>query len=272
MCIFKSFETVFDQYDQDGVRIPPPPIADEWLTPEEINQKRPKGLRQGRTLYQDLHVKNKGIKEDLNFEPPLPVPIAPQQMREHVSQTRGASSWKREAPAIPTPGSNSQTPSQSRYPSRSNRGQRDFLQPSFDNKSYDSPPQAKYLSAVTAALCLSTPSFTTPIGIHHFQYQAIGVDPFAGSHEFYHPGILQSPYALTLMENPLSILEAQISAFQATAHATALKAGARDPDLLSLRESLTGPYANEFWAAMDKEIDSIKKMGTWEVIERSSGS
>ena len=126
------------------------------------------------------------------------------------------------------------------------------------------------MSAVTAALCLSTPSFTTPIGIHHFQYQAIGVDPFAGTHEFYHPGILQSPYALKLMENPLSILETQISAFQATAHATALKAGVRDPDLLSLKESLTGPYANEFWAAMDKEIDSIEKMGTWEVINRSS--
>ena len=102
------------------------------------------------------------------------------------------------------------------------------------------------------------------VGIHHLQYQALGVDPFSVTHDFYHPGILQSPYALTLMANPLSHLEAQMTAFQAK------KPKAQDPDLPSLRESLTGPYAKEFWDAMDKEIDSIEKMGTWEVMDRSS--
>jgi len=72
------------------------------------------------------------------------------------------------------------------------------------------------------------------------------------------------------MENPLSVLETQMSAFQSNAQAVALKAGVRDPDLPSVQESLTGPYADEFWKAMDKEIDSIEKMVTWDVIERRS--
>lgn len=43
-----------------------------------------------------------------------------------------------------------------------------------------------------------------------------------------------------------------------------------DPDLSSLRESLTGPHAEEFWKAMDKETASLEKMGNWEVMDRSS--
>ncbi len=229
------------------------------MSPEELDLKRPSNLRQGRTLYQDLHVKNKEIKEDLHYNPPPPDPITHRKLREPsdlprepIAQPREASSWHREQPPTPSPAPED-PPQSSRYPTRSNRGQRNLMQPSFSGQSYDRP-QAKYMSAVTAALCMSTPSFTTPIGIHHLQYQAIGVNPFAGTHEFYHPGILQSPYALTLMANPLLLLEDQITAFQAKA----FKAKAsRYPNLPSLKESLAGPYANEFREAMDKDIDSI---------------
>ena len=36
MCIFDRFETVFDKFDKEGLLIPPPPLADEWLSPEEL--------------------------------------------------------------------------------------------------------------------------------------------------------------------------------------------------------------------------------------------
>jgi len=51
----------------------------------------------------------------------------------------------------------------------------------------------------------------------------------------------------------------------------ALKAKATsDPDLPTLKESLTGPYSEELWAAMDSEINSLENKGTWEVVLRSS--
>ena len=60
-----------------------------------------------------------------------------------------------------------------------------------------------------------------------------------------HPATLQSPFYLA---NPM-----------------ALKAKAtKDPDLPSLKESLSGPYAEQFWQAMDKEIESLESKGTWE--------
>ncbi len=51
----------------------------------------------------------------------------------------------------------------------------------------------------------------------------------------------------------------------------ALKAKAvRDPDLPSLREALSGPYSEQFWKAMDKEIDCLEDMKTWDVVPRST--
>ena len=273
LCIFDRFETSFDQFDKDGKKIPPPPLADEWLSPEDLAQKFPHNLRQGRMLYQDVHVKNKEIKEDLIYKPPPPDPIAPRKPREppdpHVERMNlpRETSWKREPPLAPSPApAPPSPPPEGHYPTRSNRGVRNLMQPSFSGQSYDKP-KAKYMGVIAAALCMSTPSFTTPIGIHHLQYQAIGTDPFAGAHEFYHPGILQSPFALTLMAKPLLHLEDQIDAFQIALKAKAYRS---DPDLPSLKESLTGPYAKELWDALDKTIDSIEKMGTWEVINRSS--
>ena len=59
------------------------------------------------------------------------------------------------------------------------------------------------------------------------------------------PGLLQSPFALK-------------------AKAT------KDPDLPTLKESLTGPHAEHFWTAMDAEIASLEGKDTWEVVDRSS--
>ena len=48
-----------------------PPLADEWLSPEDKAAKSSNDVSKGRTLYQDLHKnKNRDIKDDMKYEPP----------------------------------------------------------------------------------------------------------------------------------------------------------------------------------------------------------
>ena len=115
-------------------------------------------------------------------------------------------------------------------------------------KSYDKPK--RYLSALAAALALTHTVEVCDATAHHLQYQALGMDPYTGFQDFLHPGILQSPMALQAM---------------------ALKAKkSKDPDIPSTREALSGPYAEDFWRAMDDEIQSLEAKGTWKVVERSA--
>ena len=72
--------------------------------------------------------------------------------------------------------------------------------------------------------------------------QVMGYSPVTGCQESLPPGLPQSLFAL----------KAKAS---------------KDPDLPTLRESLTGPYAEEFWEAMDKEIQSLEGKGIWTVVE-----
>ena len=51
--------------------------------------------------------------------------------------------------------------------------------------------------------------------------------------------------------------------------AMAAKSGANDPDLPSLIEALSGPYANEWREAMTEEIKALLDRNTWTVIEKS---
>jgi len=75
--------------------------------------------------------------------------------------------------------------------------------------------------------------------------QMIGYDPSTGLQEYLPPGLSQSCVAL----------KAKASS---------------DPDLPTLRESLSGPNAEDFWKAMDAEIASLQSKGTFEVVLRSS--
>ena len=45
---------------------------------------------------------------------------------------------------------------------------------------------------------------------------------------------------------------------------------ASDPDYPSVRQALTGPNAELWWDAMDKELQSIIDMDSWEIVPRSS--
>ena len=118
---------------------------------------------------------------------------------------------------------------------------------SFSGKSYDKPrARSRFASAFAAALALSSPA-TTQL----FHHQLTGFDSYTGIQEYLHPATLQSPFYL--------------------AHPMALKAKKNaDPDLPSLKASLSGPHAEHFWKAMDREIESLEGKGTWDVVDRST--
>ena len=64
---------------------------------------------------------------------------------------------------------------------------------------------------------------------HLFQAQSIGYDPVARTQEEFHPTLSHS------------MLGRQLHSMKAKA--------SKDPDLPTLRESLTGPNAEQFWLA-----------------------
>ena len=264
MCIMQRFQTTFDEGDE------PPKLADEWLTPAEIAQQKQhrhvNDLRQGRKLYHELNVKETGddpkptSSPNTPNPPSLPSSQSPTFTREQPTQTREPSelsNWKHHRSPEPTPvpapvhsDANSQTNSSTaRYPVRSNHNQIDRINPTWKGKSYDKPRH--YLSALAAALALTNTVQAAVPTAHFLNFQALGMDPYTGISEPLHPGLLQSPFALESM------------AFKA-------KKVTKDPDLPTTREALAGPYAEDFWRAMDKEIESLESKGTWEVVDRSS--
>ena len=71
----------------------------------------------------------------------------------------------------------------------------------------------------------------TPQSMHMLQANLLGCDA-NGFQEELHPWSCQSPWALK-------------------------SKASRDPDLPTIREALSGPYAEYFWKAMDKEITGL---------------
>ena len=102
---------------------------------------------------------------------------------------------------------------------------------------------------LAAALAMTNVVNTAPPTAHMLQAQAIGLNPHTGIQECTRPDVLASALAVDMPR----ILKAKKS---------------KDPDLPSLHESLTGPHAEQFWEAMDKEIASLEGKGTWEVVDR----
>ena len=107
------------------------------------------------------------------------------------------------------------------------------------------PSQKSYApSSLLAMLIDGVGGGITGPSAQALQAQVLGYDPHTGHQEALPPGFIQSPLA---MKGKAS----------------------SDPDIPSLRESLNGPHAEEFWKAMDSEIASLESKGTWKVIDRS---
>ena len=271
MCIFQRFQVEFEE------GMPVPTLADEWLSPDEVSEQQVRRklgeLRGRRKLYQDLQ--SKGVKEDLHYKPPPPLPIImpdhrkppdKSQQRE-VPATRELSKWVRSGTSTPAPSTPTPAPVQSPTPSpvkslpptprrnptrhapRQPLNVQSFSGPTYDNHSSSlqsaSKSSSRYASAFVAALSLYNPTAT-----NLFHHQLLGYDSSSGTQEYIHPATLQSPFYLA---NPM-----------------ALKAKkTKDPDLPSTREALAGPNADKFWEAMDKEIESLESKGTWTLVDRS---
>ena len=104
--------------------------------------------------------------------------------------------------------------------------------------------KASFASAIAFALLSST--CQTPIHLPQpFAYHtALQTDPYSGLVDDLHPSILQYPSALKAKKK-------------------------YDADNPSLRQALSGPHAKEFRKAMDKEIQDLERLETWEVVPRS---
>jgi len=242
LCTFNRHETYFDEGQA-------PPLADEWLTPpeQEVNRahQRLAGMRQERhqTWQNSLEKDSREGTEDFTFQNPPPTdpglpsdPGGPTHYSPSPTVDPLYPSWTRDDHSTTLPSSPTSTSSpcqSSRHKAPINR-----LVPKFTGKSYSSPSSLLFTVVALA-------KGITPQSAAMLQAQVLGYDPSTGLQEWLPPGINQSPMALK-------------------AKATS------DPDLPALKESLTGPYSEEFWAAMDSEISSLENKGTWEVILRSS--
>ena len=255
LCIFDKFETVFEPGET------PPQLSDEWFTPEELanndTQRHIQRLRHGRQVWQNT--KTKESREDFHYDPPsseVPkapppydaIPIAvptPRELtpssltREHASIAPSIAPTNPVTPTAPVTNASSSTMDSIRRNPR--RGARDKAVSRLD----PNPKLKSYLALSMLAVMLSQTSGITPHAAFLLKEKTHGYDPLTGFQEHQHPGTTQSHLVLK-------------------AKAT------KDPDLPSLRESLTGPHADEFWKAMDKEIGSLESKDTYTVVPRSS--
>ena len=271
MCVFDRFETVFD----DGN---PPSLADEWLTQEEILTNRAqnhlKTLRQGRKLWQDVSTKDS--QDDRNYTPPKPSPretpsVSPREHPKHMPPTFAPNPLQDPTtvlvkepplPSSPSEGDSQQVPATAptptapspaqvrRNPSRAAR-HRDNpqLRPSLTGQSYQHnkaatrrPRMSVLFPMSMIAAVMSSQSPISSHSAHMMHSQSLGFNPVTVTQEDSHPGLLQSPFALKAKAN-------------------------KDPDLPSLKESLTGPHSEDFWKAMNAEIVSLESKGAWTVVE-----
>ena len=259
MCVFQRFETRFDD------DVSPPSLAEEWLTPDKIKHNNTRKwlqeLRQGRRTWQNSL--DKETRDDLLYQAPPPDLLA--QTREPVFAPTPSSlplsrpreplalQWNRDPSSVGSPQSvqpstiadasspSTEAPTGPTLPSprSSTRLRQSASDPlgnvqSWHGKTYFAP--SSLLATAINKVCGLTPSSACML-----QAQIQGYDPVTGYQEHLPPGIPQSIIAL----------KAKASS---------------DPDLPTLRESLSGPYAEQCWTAMDSEISSLEGKGTWEVV------
>jgi Reverse transcriptase (RNA-dependent DNA polymerase) len=249
LCIFERFETAFEEGE-------PPPLSQEWFTPDEQANRRPPERAPPRELYHQL-----GNRRTRHVQLPAPREHPSAAPREHSSPSlltlrHDSTSYsphilskepiltRKEIPSpAPVQEVHTSFPPRRRNPERAvrDKGITDRLIPHLDSrKSYDS------MTAMIMSLepHQETPSSVSSISAFLMAANSAGFDSSTGLQEFLHPWTLQSPMALA--------------------------GKARDPDIPSTREALSGPHAEHFWKAMDSEIDCLQKKGSWEIVDRST--
>ena len=114
------------------------------------------------------------------------------------------------------------------------------------SKSYDAPNPVAEARAMKARMeqRFGLSKELTTFSAFMMVAEEMRLDSFTGLQEEFHPLMFQS--------------------------ARALLGKRSDPDLPSIKESINGPHAEEFWKAMDAEIASLEAKKAWDVVERSS--
>ena len=218
-------------------------------------------------MFQDGSTKE--LKEDLNYQPPKTSREVPSHLpREEPIHSPPSLPIRKEPTAltreplhsvvqpscgaeISSPSTQDASTSVSPTPPRGNptRASRDNpidkLSPDHSSRQSYTSKMARLLPLSLLASVVSAHTGLTLPSALLLRAQSFGFDPITGIQEDFHPGLLQSPFA-----------------FKAKA--------SRDPDLPTLAESISGPYAEQFWTAMDTEISSLEGKGTWTVVDRSS--
>ena len=121
------------------------------------------------------------------------------------------------------------------------------LVPTMDaSKSYDAPNPMTEARAMRARMeqRFGLSKELTTFSAFMMVAEEMGLDSHTGLQEEFHPLMFQSARALLRKRS--------------------------DPDLPSIKESINGPHAEEFWKAMDAEIASLEAKKAWDVVERSS--
>jgi len=113
------------------------------------------------------------------------------------------------------------------------------------NKKSYIQPKASLLTPTLICYALAAVGGLSSTANAQLSYQSLNFDHTTRIQEEFHPGVLQCPVAYKAKAN-------------------------KDPDLSSLKESLSGPRAEEFWCSMDAEVASLESKNTWTVIPRSS--
>ena len=255
LSIFNRYEVQFD--NANAV----PDLQDEWLSPEELARNKAtrsrQRLRQGRLTVQDMRTRE--ARDDLQHEaPPSQADPIVRDPPDTIAQTREQTSlpeigWQREIPSSPTgPPPNTSNKgaddSNDAGPRRSSRIPKPDVKftPTLDsNKKSYVQPKASLLTPTLICYALATIGGLSSPTNALLSYHAQSYDQSTRIQDDFHPGMLQSP-----------------TSYKAKAN--------KDPDVPSLKESLTGPHAEEFWCSMDDEVASLESKETWTVIPRSS--
>jgi len=113
------------------------------------------------------------------------------------------------------------------------------------NKKSCIQPKASSLTPALICYALAAVGGLSSTANVQLSCQALNFDHTNRMQEDFHPGLLQCPVSYKAKAN-------------------------KDPNLPSLRESLAGPHAEEFWRAMDAEVASLESKNTLTVVPRSS--
>ena len=199
---------------------------------------------------------SKDSRDDLNYEAPPQDMDAPPREQPPSRPPRApdplSPSWSRDTPIMAAQSPpREQAPPRERPPLGSlpplvsdrpvrDRTPIDRLDMNPKLKTYQRGP-----SSLVASLIDQYGGGISPPGAQLLLSQIHGFDPFTGLQEHFHPAVVQSIFAL----------KAKAS---------------KDPDLPSLRESLNGPHAEQFWTAMDTEINSLESKNTWTIVDRNT--